>query len=346
MLKIISLLIFILWGTAYKVEANTSPFRVYVIHSYIPGLWSENAELGFNKGLKFHGINNYEIKTYDYDYVRQRKEKDKHLSNILIEIKNFNPTVIVVFDDEAAEDFIPTLNSLNIPIVASAINKDVEKLSWYLKDGDPKRNFTAILERYPFEGPLKLLKKIRPNINKISILTTSNDSSNIITAQILAKFKEYNNQFSDIKLADVIQSKEWSVWKKAVREKKNPNEAFWILVPWDVYENGKEVTIKEIGTFYQKESLIPELGIVNASQLLGMLLCFSVNSEDLAFEAISTAITASKEKKNLRDIPFAKVKSVRVVINKKRADQLKYKIPNEMLDFAKLEKKIPLDYLR
>ena len=346
MLRIILLLTTFISGAAFRVEATTSQFRVYLIHSYLPGLWSEQAYKGLTQGLKFHNISNYEIKQYDYNYVLQRKEKNIHLAKIKDEIKKFSPNVIIVFDDEASEDFIPSLNALSIPIVASGINKDIENQSWFMKDGDPNRNFTAILERYPFEGPLKLLKKIRPSINKISILTTKNDSSDIIASQLLAKFKEYGNQYSDIKLGEVIQSKDWEVWKKAIKSKKGNNEAFWILVPWDVYQNGKEVSIKDIGTFYQRESKIPELGIVNASQLLGMLLCFSVNSEDLAFEAISTAITANNEGKKLRDIPFKKVKSVRVVINKERADQLKYTIPNEMLDFAKLEKKIPLEYLR
>jgi ABC-type uncharacterized transport system substrate-binding protein len=328
------------------LEAKELTYKVYIIHSYLPGLWSEQAHNGVSQALKFHNIKNFEIKQYDYDYVRQRKVKEHHLKNILHEINAFSPDLIIVFDDEATEDFIPKLNLLKIPIVVTGINKEISKQKWFLNDGDQNRNFTGILERYPFEGPLKLLKKIRPEINRISILTSDNDSSRIITNQVLENFKQYNNLFSGIRLGEVIRSRDWTEWKKAIQSKKNKNEAFWILVPWDVYHENKEVSIKEIGTYYQKESSIPELGIVNASQLFGMLLCFSVNSEDLAFEAVSVGVMARKENKSLRDIPFAKVNSVRVVINKERADQLKFNIPSELLDFAKIEKKIPLDYLR
>lgn len=333
-------------GILLSSAAAAQTYKVYVIHSYLPGLWSKQAHQGIVNSLKFHGINDFQIKQYDYNYVLQRKNKLRHVTSIQSEIALFQPNLILVFDDEAAEDFIPTLNRLNIPIVATGINQEINKLKWYLPEGSPERNFTAILERYPFEAPLKLLKKIRPEIEKITILTTDNDSSNIITNQLVKKFEEYGGGYAGIKLAEVIQSRDWGVWKEAIKKKKHLNEAFWILVPWDVYEMGKEVPIKEIGRFYQSESSIPELGIVNASQLLGMLLCFSVNSEDLAFEAVSTAIKAERNKEKLGQKPFEKVRSVRVIINKKRSDQLKYKIPSELLDFAKIEKKIPLEYLR
>ncbi len=341
--------LFILFISLFVVTtsyASDVQYRVYIIHSYLPGLWSEQAFSGLEKGLKFHKLSNYKIKQYDYNYVLQRKDKSKHLNQIRSEINSFSPNLIVIFDDEAAEDFIPSLNLLKIPIVATGINSEIENLKWFKSDGDKDRNFTAILERYPFEAPLKMLKKIRPEINKINILTTDNDSSNIITSQILNKFSKERNTYAGIRLNRTIKSKDWNEWKSAIRLHRKQDEAFWILVPWDVYENGKEVSIKRIGTFYQSESAIPELGIVNASQLLGFLLCFSVNSEDLAFEAISTAINAEKNKIPLRNIPFTEVKSARVVINKKRADELKLKIPIELLDFAKLEKKIPLNYLR
>ena len=324
-----------------------TPFRVYTIHSYLPGLWSIGATKGTTQALLYHKIVNHELKSYDYDYVRKRNNLNFELKKILKEIDEFKPNLILVFDDEAADDLIPSLNNLKIPIVATGINKEISDLKWFLPDGDKKRNFTAILERYPFEEPLKLLKKLNNKINKISFLTTENVSSEIILNQLKNKFKNYSNEYAGIELVDSLASRDWDSWKKFIKSKRSMNEALWILVPWDVYDkSGKEISINEIGAFYQKEAKIPELGIVNASNMLGMLACFSVNSEDLAFEAVSMGLESFSKKRNLSDIPFEKVKSVRVVINKKRADQLGVIIPNSFLDFAKIEKKIPLEYFR
>lgn len=335
------------FGALAQPKGIKLPFKVYIIHSYLPGLWSIGANKGAEQALRFHNITNYELKIYDYDYVRQRKNLNLETKTILKQVSEFKPDLIMVFDDEAADDLIPTLNKLQIPIVASGINKEVQDLKWYLPDGDPNRNFTAILERYPFEEPLKLLKKLDSKITKISFLTTENVSSDIILKQLKKKFSDYSNEYAGIKLGDVFASKNWDEWQTFIKSKKAKNEAFWILVPWDVYhKSGKEVTISEIGTFYQKEAKIPELGIVNASSLLGMVACFSVNSEDLAFEAISAGIESYTKNKKLTNVPFEKVKSVRVVLNQKRADQLGIKIPSSFLDFAKIEKKIPLEYFR
>lgn len=333
-------------GTALRAEVP-QPFKVYVIFSYLPGLWSEEALKGVNHALLFNKVTNSLVKSYNYDYVRSRVKKDVELSKIKKEIHQLRPDLIIIFDDEAAEDFIPELNKMNIPIVATGINKEIEDLSWYSPEGTDTRNFTAIFERYPFEEPLKLLKKLQKDVTKISILTTDNVSSNIITSQFKKKFSSYGGKYSDIALGEVFSSREWSRWKEFIKNKKRKNEAFWILVPWDVYdENGKEVKINDMGKFYQKNSKIPELGIVNASNMLGMLACFSVNSEDLGFEAVSTGLEYYQKGRHLKDIPFQKVKSARVVINKKRADQLNISIPSSFLDFAKIEKKIPLDHTR
>jgi ABC-type uncharacterized transport system substrate-binding protein len=341
-------LLIILFLINFNASGNTQkPFKVYVLFSYLPGLWSEEALKGVKQALLYNEFTSHDIRSYDYDYVRKRKNKDQEYSKIKKDISDFNPDLIIVFDDEAAEDFIPRLNSFKIPIIATGINKEVKDLNWYLPEGNRNRYFTGILERYPFEEPLKLLKKLNANITKISILTTDNVSSNIITEQFKNKFLSYGGEYSGIKLADVMASRKWEKWKEYIKGKRSKNEAFWILVPWDVYdESGEEVKINVMGQFYQKESFIPELGIVNASNLLGMLACFSVNSEDLAFEAVNIGIESQRKKKMLRDIPFQKVQSARVIINKKRADQLNIVIPLSFLDFAKIEKKIPLEHKR
>jgi ABC-type uncharacterized transport system substrate-binding protein len=348
LIKMIRLKLLFIFFIAFDANAVLpQPFKVYVVFSYLPGLWSEDALKGIKQGLLYNRISEHLVKSYDYDYVRKRINKDKEYSKIKKEIDAFKPDLIIVFDDEAAEDFIPRLNDLKIPIIATGINKELDGLQWYLPDGHKRRNFTGILERYPFEEPLKLLKTLNKKINKISILTTDNVSSNIISQQFKNKFASYGGSYSGIKLGDVLTSRDWNKWKEFIRSKKSQNEAFWILVPWDVYnQKGQEVNIDEMGDFYQKESKIPELGIVNASSLLGMLACFSVNSEDLGFEAVSVGIESFQMKKSLRDFPFQKVQSARVIINKKRADQLKIEIPSSFLDFAKIEKKIPLEHKR
>jgi len=335
------------WENSSAYAKVIKKMNIYVIHSYLPGLWSKGGNRGVENALKYANIRNGKVKVHDYNYVTERPYKDKEIAAIEKEIDQFQADLIILFDDEATEDFIGVLNKKNIPIVATGINKEIKDMSWYLSDGDPKRNFSAILERYPFEQPLQLLKKINKNINQISILTSANLSSKVIKNQMKAEFKRHGGGFAGIRLKDTICSKNWKDWKKAIVDHQARNEALWILVPWDVYdENGNEVKISEISSYYAKNSKIPDLGIVSSDELMGNLASFSVSSEDLGFEAALLGINAIKSGKPLRDYPFRKVKTTRVIINKARADHLGYRIPLELLEFATVEKKIPVESSR
>jgi|GEM_PF-1326592 len=332
-------------GDAYA--KTIKKMNVYVIHSYLPGLWSKGGNRGVENALKYANIHNGKVKIYNYNYVTERSHKDKEIAIIEKEIDQFQPDLIILFDDEATEDFIGILNKKNIPIVATGINKEIKDISWYLPDNDPKRNFSAILERYPFEQPLQLLKKINKNINQISILTSANLSSTVIKNQMKAEFKKHGGGFAGVRLKDTICSRNWKDWKKAIADHQSRNEALWILVPWDVYdESGNEVKISEISSYYAKNSKTPDLGIVSSDELMGNLASFSVSSEDLGFEATLLGIDAIRSGKSLRNYPFRKVKTTRVIINKARADHLGYTIPLELLEFATVEKKIPVESSR
>jgi ABC-type uncharacterized transport system substrate-binding protein len=111
-------------------------------------------------------------------------------------------------------------------------------------------------------------------------------------------------------------------------------------------KNGKEVDLRVIGDFYRKNSKIPEIGIVNINDKLGFLASFSVGAEDLGVQAGELGIKIFQGKIVPKDHKFVSNNLVRFVINKKRADSLNIKIPNSFLDFAKIEKKIPMEYFR
>lgn len=346
-LKIALLLLFCLAAWQLPAEAAAGAFRVYLVFSYSPGMWDEQGRRGVELALRNQNITDFETKVYNYNYVEKRKYRTEELRKITAEIAGFRPDLIIVFDDEASEDLIPDLNRLDIPIVATGINRELKDLSWFKPEGAADRNFTGVLERYPFEQPLKFLKKINPEISEITILTSENVSSSVIVEQFIRQFRKSGGASSGIRLKEVIKSRDWERWQAAIRSHRGVNEAFWILVPWDVYgKDGKEVPLNEIGEFYQRESRIPELGIVNANHMIGLLACFSVNSEDLGYQAAAAGIQAIKNKRSLSRVPFAKVETVRLIINKKRADTLHYKIPIGFLEFAEIEKKIPLSYLR
>lgn len=329
----------------FAKEAND---KIVILHSYAKGLWSTEGTVGVKKCFKKFSANLDIVEILD-DYATTDgiKNRDKMVREAIKKIKLISPKLIIIFDDEAADALVNKLNKLNIPIVITGINNNPEKIKWLLPDGNKDRNFTGIWEIYPFEQSLRILKKIIPTINEISILTSKNFTSRTVTSFIVDKFKKNNNYYSGVKLKNVHISDSWEEWKYIINKYKGINKAFWILVPWNVNDKkGREVDLRVMGTFYRKNSEIPSIGIVNINHQLGFLASFSVGAEDLGFQACEMAMKVIKNKVHPRDIKFERNKVIRFYINKKRSDHLGVKIPENLLDFATIEKTIPMQFVR
>ena len=331
-----------------STSSFSADYSVFVIHSYEQGTWTKEGTEGIKKAFSeanVQAIIHEEI--YDYTKIISSDDKSKKINHILSRVKILNPSLIILFDDEATEVMLPSLNKLSLPIIITGINKDKNDFDKIVSTSNGVKNFTVIFERYPFEQSLKMLKQIKPSVTHIDILTSENETSRIVSNQFKEKFKSYRGSFSGIKLGKINISSSWETWKKIIKSNNFSNRAFWILVPWNVNDQaGKEVDLRVIGDFYRNNSRIPEIGIVNINDKLGFVASFSVGAEDLGYQSGQIGIKVLKDKIVPGLIPYTNNNLVRFVINKRRADQLNIPIPKEFLDFAKIEKKIPMDNFR
>jgi ABC-type uncharacterized transport system substrate-binding protein len=307
--------------------------KILVVYSYLPSSWNTNGAMGIKEAFRKEGVELI-LKEYVYDNIRVRKKKtlDYEVKKIKRIISNESIDGIIFFDDESSEDLIDQLN-LELPIVATGINNNLENLTWYNKN----KKIGIVLERYPFEESINLLKQLAPKTETISIMTSENNSSKIILNQILAKFKQYNNKFKGVKLKTVLSSGDWNRWKKTLLNEQVDNHSLWILVPWDVYIDKKEIPMKEISAFFRKNSKLPSIGIVDINKLMGFLSALSVHSKDLGNQAASLLIGMLKKNTDLEYVQV--INKNRLFINKHRAKQLKIKIPFDLLEMATIERK-------
>lgn len=349
-LNLIAIICFFSLFTDFQYAEAKTKFKCFLIHSYQEGSWTVGSSNGVKNAFKAKGLNvSIQEKIYDYyAYLKltelEKKEKNQ---NIVKEVVGFKPDLIIVFDDEATDSLINELNKLKIPIVLSGINKEKSDLSWWLPNNHKERYFTGIFERYPFEQSVKLLHKINPKIKKLSILTGANESAKTVTGQLEGFFNKNNNEYLGIRLEHTFMSSDWSSWQESIKNYKGNDKAFWIVSPWDVRdENGLEVSLSVIANYYHKHSKLPNLAIVSVNQQLGFLASFAVSPEDLGYQAAEIGFKILLSGTNPRSIKFEENKVIRFVINKKRSDELGYKLPIELLEFAKIEKKIPMNFVR
>lgn len=338
-----SIVLILLFSMSLMAQSEAKKeYNILVIFSYVPSSWNTNGLIGVKNAFD---ASNLKLRAYDYVYdniqVRNKNAQKDELAKIKNLIKTKKIDGIVIFDDEASDDLITELKELNLPIAATGINKNRNEIKWL----DKNSKISIIYERYPFEKSIKLLKKMDAGIKKIKILTTENESSNRITNQLLKKLANTKNTIAGITLSETHITKEWEDWKKVIINTKGDDEALFILVPWNVYKDGVEIDLREMGRFYQANSKVPSIGIVDINTQMGFLASFYVHSEDLGFQAGSSLIThliADKSANNIEDT----VKKTRFVLNKERMNALGLKIPLEVLDMATIKEKVELKVKR
>lgn len=338
-----------LYATPSRKNVHFSKYNIALIHSYQKGLWTNEALKGVKEGFHHYEINSNVIE-YEYDYVSvgtNAKKKKESMDKIIKSIIKLKANFIIIFDDEASDALVSKLIPLNIPIVLTGINQNEDNISWLDELKKSTLMSSIILERYPFEQSLKMLKEIKPSVKEISILSSENFTSKLTSSQIIKQFKKFNNVYNGINFKNTFLSSSWQEWRKIINEYKGEDKALWILVPWNVNDiNGKEVDLRKIGDYYRENSKLPSLGIVNINQQLGFLASFSVSAQDLGYQAAQTISGFIKNNRKYKFPLMQTNKTIRFIINKKRADQLKLKIPKSFLEFATIEKKIPMKYQR
>jgi len=324
-----------------------TPLKVIAIHSYSAGSWVSNSKEGLERTFEKSKYQAYiHHITYDYLALKTKKKRDARQVEILNLINNQPVDLIVIFDDEASDALMPHLQKSDIPVVLTGINNDLEKTVWYAQ-AKLNNKVDGVLERYPFEQSLKLIKKIVPNLTKISVLTSGNSSSKIIAGQFKAKFTKYNDQYSGIKLNKITISSSWANWKQTIKSSSSRDHALWILVPWNVNDSkGKEVSLQKIGDFYRANSKSPALGIVDINSQMGFLASFYVSPDDLASQAAHKGLSLLKAKENKASHRFEVVRTARLNINEERARQLGLKIPMKYLELGNVNNIIPMKYER
>lgn len=334
-----------------NIVALAKETHIAIIHSYTKGTWTEQGTAGVRAAISDAGIQ-AKFTEIIHDYLKIRSLPRDKIDNAVMKsaklIKATNADLIVMFDDEAAEALMPYLSNSKTPVVLTGINKREKELKWYLKDGDSKRNFSGVWERYPFSQYLKLLKRVYPQISKICILSSENDTSHIVTAQLQDFFLSGGGKPYNVELEKTVMSSKWSTWKETISNYTGTDRAFWVVNPWNVIleSTKEEVPLPTIGEYFRKNSNLASLGIVSIVHEMGFLAAFAVNAEDLGYQAGIMAAKILKEGVQPRDLPFQDNDDIRLVINKVRADELGIKIPMDLLEFATIAKKIRTDFKR
>lgn len=319
---------------------------IVIIHSYPQGEWYHGIHSGLEGELKKNGIK-YNLHPIVF-HAEFWKEKDTsrrlvEKNRILRTLKSKNPDLVLLCDDEASDFMADELAKGDVPVIFTGINRQQKDIPWLKKFS--RNKIAGTLELYKTEDSIRLLKKLRPEVQTFSILTSANDTSDLVVKQITDDMKRLKGKLK-VNLRSTYKLKYWSQWKKAIPEINKNNDAVWILVPYDVRNaNNQELSIEDIGGHLKQNLKVPSLGIISISTKIGVLAAIPACPASLG-KQMGEQVSQYFKGQNLGSIGIVAAKYFKEEINYIQARRLGIFIPKPIAARASLVKEAKLPFGR
>ena len=315
---------------------------IVIIHSYPQGEWYFGIHAGLEEELKKSGIK-YNLHPIVF-HAEFWKEKDSsrrlvEKNRILSSLKAKNPDLVLLCDDEASDFMAEDLAKSDVPVIFTGINRQQKDIPW-LK-AFSRNQIAGTLELYKTEDSIRLLKKLRPDVKTFSILTSANDTSDLVVKQITDDMRKLKSKLK-VDLRSTYKLKYWSQWKKAIPEINKNNDAVWVLVPYDVRNvNNQELSIEHIGSYLKQNLKVPSLGIISISTKIGVLAAIPACPHSLG-KQMGEQTSEFFKGKALGSIGVVAAKYFKEEINHNQARRLGIVIPKTIAAKASLVKEAKL----
>jgi ABC-type uncharacterized transport system substrate-binding protein len=319
--------------------------RVYIAASYeenhiCGGPQEEGVIKGLNKMGWFEGMN-LEIKRYYMDTKRKNTtpEDMKKVANIVFgQIKEFNPEVLVVLDDNAFRELaLPLANSKDLAIVFSGMNGQPEsyngKMRFMDKREKPGGNITGVYEKIYFVRSVMVMRSAITGLKgkKIVGITDYSPTGNALTAQFEIELKSKPGNI-DWELKKV---KDWQEYTSLIK-KLNDDNMTGALYPVALSLKVSDTvtyTAPEIFKWTVANSRKPEMALNYFFAKIGLFGGAAVDFKAMGLLAGKKAgqILNGEKAGNLsiEDAP-----DYAIVFNLKRAKELGIDIPHPLLTAA------------
>jgi len=327
MKKLLLTLLFIFSSSAFAKSV-----KIEVIHSYPPGDWSHGIDGSITDVLKSNKIE-HDLKSivFHAEYWRRKDEelRKTEQDRLVKEIADYNPELIVLVDDEAADFLASRLKTLNKPIFFTGINQIEKDIVWL--QGKDRDKFAGVFEIYQIQKGNDLLRGFNNKAKNISVLTSNSATSQILADQFTADFSE-NGKFgkSGFKLRKIYKLPFWSQWKEAVKEINSKDDAVWILVPYDVRDsNNQELLVVEMGKWLTANLKKPSIGILGVNTRIGLLASVNTHAEGLG-KQVAELIVRNLKGETLPKIGFQHSRYYKLEVNKVEMNRLKLSIPENL----------------
>lgn len=315
---------------------------VFFVHSYdqenICGRPQDNGAVAKLKQLGYEDGKNIKIHYFYMDtkntYTTPVQMKERG-DLALAKIKEVDPAVIFILDDDAFRYVALPLAKSKYPIVFSGLNAKIED---YNKEVDmmesrqhPGYNITGVLETVHYVESFLLLQKIAPNVKKVFCVSDPTATGRGFVAALKLEMAKITKFPVEVEFREVASYEEY---KKVVLEANEREDidailpAVFGLAPEKAGD--KSVVQPEITSWAVKNSKKPDVGLTFFLVDFGLLSGAAVDFPALGGQA-ALKIVKILEGEQPGNISIDEAANVAICVNLARAEQLGLKVSEEII---------------
>lgn len=251
----------------------------------------------------------------------------------IVEIRKFEPDVVVVLDDEAARTVIPLYPDITLPFVFCGLDGIPSEY------GLVRPNVTGVLE-HPHPGETVRMAQRFTEQKDLLILGDESLPTSTGAAAIAAELAA--DAELTLRRVATYETNDWEEWQLLVLDEATEMD-FMLLLKYQTLENdwGGQISEQSVLKWTLKNSPIPVFGLwlpTVSNGAVGGLTISAYAQGELAGEMV-VEIAAGR---SLNEIPVARPVNNILAVNAGAADYWDLRIPLEFLIAARIERQFPV----
>jgi len=319
MKKIIPILVIVL----FFAFCNQAPKKVMLVFSYHPEYeWVVEETQGVMDALAGKDI------VYEKFYMNTKQNTNEEWmtdisAKAISKIDEFQPDVLMVFDDNACKYVGEHYNGTDQNVVFCGMNGDPSDYSF------PSDNITGVVERELWHESYDLITQLKPGVENAVILMDSSSTSAMTKKRIAS-----SPLMED--LLGVYRIATFDNWKETVLNLQDSVDAVGLFVYFAIKDNvGNQVPAEKILSWTLENSSLPEFAILDFTVINGAL-CGVIETGHTQGKLAAEIVAQILDGKSPAGIPVVTPHKGEKLINRKRADQLGISLDESILKDSKI----------
>ena len=331
------------------VNAQTKPYKILVVSSYHHEyLWSQDTQKGVCAGLLEFGFldnasqaaeftetdiiksSTAQVKKVwmDTKHKSSKSEIAVSINRIMRDISMFDPDLVMLGDDNAANYIGNQIVDVDIPVVFWGINGLPLKYGLLDTLKKPGHNITGVYQAGYFKECLAFLQQVVPTVRTFAVLS---DDSPTGRSKVKALENLHNSGDLPLKLLESVITNSFSEWKIRAKVLETQVDAFFIVNHNSIKnDDGNVLDQMEIGAWYLRNINKPECAHEKQFAQEGILCVCDDSGYNQGYEAMKLVYRILQKGEHPGDMAVKAPPRGPFIINRQRAEMLGIQIMDKM----------------